>query len=281
MSELVEPTADVLEICRKLLLTEAYAGKARKPSTKDSLKKILSALIAAHAAGVPFDTMAELLSHAGLKVTSDTLRSYYFVLRKEFEVAASAKKHAGAMASFDNKLHKKLTDEGLKLAHPKFALTDPAPRQKIKTTANKVSKPEETQPTQTKGEELSPSIASPSLSISQPSAIELNSAIADKKSLQNKPPRPIAPISIDKNAAETLDEIDVLSREKEIDDAFEHLPLVEDVVLRDGRVYLASGQPFVGTLAKRQVLILKRNEKLIAPSPSRTSKDFVTTPRVL
>ena len=282
MSELAEPTSDVLEICRKLLLTEAYAGKARKPSTKESLKKILSALIAAHSAGVAFDTMAELLSHAGLKVTADTLRSYYFVLRKELEVTVSAKKHASALASFDMKLHKKLTDEGLKLAHPKMVDVDVASAQKIKTTKNKISKPEEQVSTKTTSEELLLPVEVPSAPINMPVSIKLQNPIAKLPSFQNEPTKPAVQATLgEKLSAQTLEEIDAFSREKEIDRTFEHLPLVEDVILREGRVYLSSGQPFVGTLTEKQVSILKRNEKLMSRSPSRTQKDFVTTPRFL
>lgn len=282
MSELAEPTSDVLEICRKLLLTEAYAGKARKPSTKESLKKILSALIAAHSAGVAFDTMAELLSHAGLKVTADTLRSYYFVLRKELEVTVSAKKHASALASFDLKLHKKLTDEGLKLAHPKMVDVAFAPARKMKTAINKTSKTEEQVSTQTTRVELPLPVKSSSFPVNTLAPIESENLVAKLPSLKNELPKPIAQaMPGEKTTAQTLEEIDATSREKEIDRAFEHLPLVEDVILREGRVYLSSGQPFVGTLTEKQVIVLRRNEKLMSPAPSRTQKDFVTTPRIL
>ena len=282
MRELAESTSDVLEICRKLLLTEAYAGKARKPSTKESLKKILSALIVAHSAGVAFDTMAELLSRAGLKVTADTLRSYYFVLRKELEVTVSAKKHASAAASFAMKLHKKFTGEELKLAHPKMVDVDVEPARKIKATKNKTSKAEEQVLTKTTGEELLPSGASSSLPIDRPITNEAIPTIAKVSSIQDDLPKPAPQTMPGEDAtAKTLEEIDALSREKEIDRAFEHLPLAEDVILREGRVYLSSGKPFVGTLTEKQVSILKRNEKLMSRSPSRTDKDFVTTPRFL
>lgn len=62
----------------------------------------------------------------------------------------------------------------------------------------------------------------------------------------------------------------------------ERTELLEDVELRTGDlVYYVSGKPFEGFLAQRQVFLLRTVGRLIAPTKTRTSKDFVKMPENL
>jgi hypothetical protein len=80
--------------------------------------------------------------------------------------------------------------------------------------------------------------------------------------------------------AQPLEQNETSSLERENDATYESSDLPENAILHDGRVYLVSGKPYVGTLKKKQIYVLRQNGKLIAPTSSRIAKEFLRMPRV-
>lgn len=73
--------------------------------------------------------------------------------------------------------------------------------------------------------------------------------------------------------AATLDDIERLPEATE-----EKTAVTEDLIVRDGRVYCASGAAFRGALTRKQIHLLRTVGRIVARTMSRTSKDFVRMP---
>jgi len=69
---------------------------------------MLSAVITARNAGVSFETIRALLNRAGMPITIETLKKYYFDFRKELDIVIAAKTHAKSLASAQTAIQKKL-----------------------------------------------------------------------------------------------------------------------------------------------------------------------------
>ena len=108
MPALVEQSDGQIATCRELLLSEVRVGKEQKSSQKAALKKMLSAVITARNAGVSFETIRALLNRAGMPITIETLKKYYFDFRKELDIVIAAKTHAKNLASAQTAIQKKL-----------------------------------------------------------------------------------------------------------------------------------------------------------------------------
>jgi hypothetical protein len=69
---------------------------------------MLSAVITARNAGVSFETIRALLNRAGMPITIETLKKYYFDFRKELDIVIAAKTHAKSLASAQTAIQKSL-----------------------------------------------------------------------------------------------------------------------------------------------------------------------------
>jgi hypothetical protein len=280
MAAPAELSDDQIAICRELLLSQIQSGKEQKSSQKAALKKMLSAVIAARNAGISFETIKALLNKAGMPITVETLKKYYFDLRKELEIAVAAKQHAKKVANVQAAIQKKLIFRDLATLENPVGTQPGTPIQQAQKEKRSPAKPREKENKTPVSKEITPEVVSNAL-LSVSVAAE-NMAVA----MESPVPATVAtqPISFAieaKQEAQTLEEIEALSLEREKDDSFSHPSLLEDVILQDGLVYFASGKPYLGTLKKKQIYLLRESGRLIAPTPSRTGKDFVTMPRVL
>lgn len=280
MAAPAELSDDQIAICRELLLSQIQSGKEQKSSQKAALKKMLSAVIAARNAGISFETIRALLNKAGMPITVETLKKYYFDLRKELEIAVAAKQHAKKVANVQAAIQKKLIFRDLATLESPVGSQPGTPIQLTQNDKNGPAKRREKENKTPASKEITPDVVSSAL-LSVSVAAENMAVVMNNPVLTTEAAKPIFLAEEAEQEAQTLEEIEVLSLEREKDDSFSHPSLPEDVILQDGRVYFASGKPYLGTLKKKQIYLLRESGRLIAPTPSRTGKDFVTMPRVL
>jgi hypothetical protein len=239
---------------------------------------MLSAVITARNAGVSFETIRALLNRAGMPITVETLKKYYFDLRKELDIVIAAKIHAKKLASAQTAIQKKLILRDLQKTENALdtrleSMPSEAEKEKFSLAGVEGARGTTTANTY----EPAPSTAVREIGFpSKKKAPAIINSVTVAETFTS-----IFTITELSGDAQTLEQIETLSLEREKDDTYEHPDLPEDVILQDGRVYLVSGKPYVGTLKKKQIYVLRQNGKLIAPTPSRTAKDFVRMPRVL
>lgn len=273
-------TDDQIAVCRDILLSAIGSDKEKKSSQKEALKKMLSALIAARNSGMSFETIQALLNKAGMSITANSLRNYYFALRKELEISVAEKSQAKKIAATKAAIQKKLIFRDLATLESPVSTLPGTAIQQAEKEKRSPAKPRERENKRPVTIEITPNVVSSAL-LSVSVAAE-NIAVAMESPVPTTvAAKPISSAAEAKQEAQTLEEIEALSLEREKDDSFSHPSLPEDVILQDGLVYFASGKPYVGTLKKKQIYLLRESGRLIAPTPSRTGKDFVTMPRVL
>jgi hypothetical protein len=250
--------------------------------------------------------MQTLLTRAGWTITVESLRRYYFDLRKELELSVAEKAHAKKLAEARAAIQKKLIvreskEIGMAMQDAaiigKANLAGIAEKTAIRSRAGKSSPAVDQQSkeihsgqSRLSGDAVRTSSPKPSALTPQPenpqnklahgrlgeSAIQQNAA-EDTISTDREPQ-----LSEGEAEALTLEQIEKISEEKEKDKSYEHPLFAEMLIVKENRVYLESGKPFTGTLLSTQIYLLRKNGRIFPPPPpSRTSKDFVTMPRVL
>lgn len=293
-----------IEVARQRLLEAIYSELPDDRFLKrDAVKQLLSTLIAARERGLAFEKIAEILRQSGLDLPVETLRSYFFELKTDAELAAEnvrhAKKVAQTRAAIQNKVLELHTEHGSELAARRARLTQAKPRFVNAFSASEsepVSNPTQQRQEEPravkrnlKAENARP--ASPAAPLPEPAAPEaarLNSegegsANAGVASTETAIPtsetatRAAPAIKGENDGVLTLTAIEEASRATE-----DRTELLDDVELREGDlVYYISGQPFRGLLSQRQIRLLRTVGKIIAPTKSRSSKDFVAMPTKL
>jgi hypothetical protein len=279
MAAPAELSDDQIAICRELLLSQIQSGKEQKSSRKEALKKMLSAVIAARNAGISFETIRALLNKAGMPITVETLKKYYFDLRKELEIAVAAKQHAKKVANVQAAIQKKLIFRDLATLEIPVG-TQPGTSIQLWKKEKSSAKSREREKETLVGKEITTHVISSAL-LSVTIAAESMTGVNENQLPSADTAKKLALVTDATQEAQTLEEIEALSLEREKDDSYAHPDLREDLILKNGRVYCRSGKPYFGTLKKKEIFLLRKGGTLIAPTPSRTGKDFVTMPRVL
>lgn len=290
-----------IEIARQRLLEAIYSelpdDRFRK---RDAVKQLLSTLIAARERGLPFDKIAEILKESGVDLPTETLRSYFFELKTQSELAAESIRHAQKIAltrdSIQKQVREKHTEHGNAVATRRARLTqatppltdafgdelqqqsesvDPAPAlRNTMPTNNKISDRVNTRPASPAAPVLPPAAE-------KPVRIESDGAgPGTAVDIQTASPLPTSEIAfraapdVQSRGAMTLADIEQASLATE-----ERTELLGDVELRAGDlVYYTSGQPFHGLLSRAQIRALRTLGRVFAPTKGRTSKDFVSMP---
>lgn len=279
-------TDDQIAICRELLLAEICSGKGKKTTQKEALKKMLGVVLAARNAGISFETICTVMHRAGISITVETLKKYYFELRKELEISiaerAHAKRIATAKAAIESRMIVREAHEVAKSSKsfiPKLGTSSQRAQivpDLIPSVISENLKPKSTRGTETKRTKAEDHAA--------PRQPESKGNTAQKESHAEKVIQLENTFNGIQNedGAMTLEELAKISEEREKDKSYEHPYYDEMLIVREGRVYLESGRPFTGTLLSTQIFLLRKNRKLFPPPPpSRTSKDFVKMRRVL
>jgi DNA-binding transcriptional MerR regulator len=294
-----------IEIARQKLLEAIYSELPDDRFVKrEAVKQLLSTLIAARERGLAFEKIAEILQQSGLDLPAETLRTYFFELKTQSELAVESIRHAKKIAQTREAIQKQVLDRHADHAHelasnrarrtqetprlvnafgPSGAEAGPKPVPLKKTEPR-----EQHAPSVSKGETARP--ASPAAPLPPPAAPEAarinseggGSAEAGGKSTvagiptSEKSERGSSAIRAD-GAAMTLTAIEAASMETEA-----RTDLLDDVELREGElVFYVSGQPFSGFLSQRQIRLLRTVGRIIAPTKGRSSKDFVSMPTKL
>ncbi|MDR5776973.1 MULTISPECIES: hypothetical protein [unclassified Caballeronia] len=292
-----------IEIARQRLLEAIYSelpdDRFRK---RDAVKQLLSTLIAARERGLAFEKIAEILKASGLDLPTETLRSYFFELKTQSELAAEGLRHAQKIAltrdSIQRQVREKHTEHGNTVATRRARLTQATPPLEDAFKDDPLQ-PEPFEPvavprrvttamsaTILHRENARP--ASPAAPV-PPQAAELARIESERvvpetavgvKAASGLPTSEKAHRAAPgghSESAVTLSDVEQASLATE-----ERTELLGDLELREGDfVFYVSGQPFHGFLTKGQIRLLRTVGRVIAPTKGKSSKDFVTMPAKL
>jgi hypothetical protein len=284
-----------IEVARQKLLEAIYSELPDDRFVKrDAVRQLLSTLIAARERGLAFGKISEILQQSGLALPAETLRTYFFQLKTQSELAADSARHARKIAQTREAIQKQVLGRHAAHAHElaanrarwtqampqlvnAFGSSDAKPKPETVP-----SKPAESQaqitPGVMHGKTARP--ASPASPPPPPLAPEAASGGATS-TIRSMPPTGKAgsalPTTDTAWAPMTLTAIEAASRETE-----ERTDLLGDVELRDAElVFYVSGQPFHGFLSQRQIRLLRTVGRIIAPTKGHSTKDFVSMPTTL
>lgn len=303
MASLQRVEKENIEKARQLLLLEVYREQNDDRYVKrEAVKQLLAPLIAARESGLSFEDIAKVFEKAGLVLTPSTLRSYYFELKTEADLATSARKHAEKVAQTKRAIDQQMLEkhnrhaDRVALAHatrlnqsPKLidalAQTDPSALPPTGPAQGPVS-------AQKSGARPPVAAAAPTPAVPPVSARDRREGgeVAAAEPASSPAPDTAAPAPTNQTTAgrashrpaasddtapvaKTLTEIEQLSLATD-----DRTVLEDDVIVKDDLVLYVSGKPFVGTLSKKQIHLLRSVGKIIAPTTGRSSSDFVKMP---
>lgn len=293
MAQMRRVAKENIEKARQLLLSEIFREQTDDRFVKrEAVKQLLGPLIAARDSGLSFDEIAKVFEKAGLELSPATLRSYYFELKTADELAREARRHAEkvtkAKAAIDKRFLELHNVHGqsvaMQYATEHFAeptlYTALEQSPEAATGENRQRGPAagevETSPRATAPAPLAPAPRP----AGQPAAGEpqKTGSKAGREEKAGGTARSVEEIgrSLSREidaVAKTIEEIETASLVTE-----ERTILEDDLVVKDGKVFYASGRAFQGHLSKKQVHLLRSVGKVIAPTAGRSSKEFVAMP---
>jgi len=254
---------ELVESLRESLILEVLSGGPKAPITKKAaVRELMVPLIAGRRNGMSFEELAEMCARGGLPISSDTLRSYFFELKTNADVAAAARIRAprvdavGKMAAATRRAERQtvaLTERGAGEHVPK--------QDHVATPSHVAVQKPEPASTATVTPAVAPELAP---RIAAVPAATLVSAVAPTPVMESPP--------ASTGQAYTIAELEECSQAP---GAGTPLPLTEDLVVREGYVYCASGQAFRGLLTAKQSRLLAQSGRIYAPRVGRSSGDFV------
>ncbi|MGP8437833.1 hypothetical protein ACT2FY_39080 [Paraburkholderia fungorum] len=294
-----------IEMFRQRLLERVLSeNKSNRLWKREAVKRLLSALIAARESGMTFEAISEMARESGLDLPTETLRSYFFELKTESELSAERIRHAQKIAQTRESIQKQVLEKheehGFALAAKRARMTQAMPEvvnafegdavstagiEQVEPHRPVVSRVERKEmPEHKTARPASPAAPVPPPAAEEPARFEservVREPIADVKPASTLPTSEKANRAapdVQSEGAMTLADIERASLATE-----ERTELVQDVELRAGElVYYVSGQPFQGLLSQRQIHLLRRVGRIIAPTKGMTSKDFVSMPTKL
>lgn len=311
MAGLEKVDKENIEKTRQLLLAQTFSeGSNNRYIKKQAVKQLLGPVIAAREAGMSFEDIAGIFREGGLRLAPATIKSYYFELKAEADLAKEAKRHAETVAKVrsviekkDNQAHQDHAEkvaleyaeatrtnrrlfnalDGAGPASPAITSvsgsTGNAPRDSFTQIepASPAAKNKNAADA-AKNQQRSPlANASDQKQASGPLIKDRDKA--EGKTSANKLSQPLSDAqlgntqSAGKGGALTIDEIERMSLATEV-----RTTITEDLEVRGDRVFLTSGPAFVGTLKKNQIHLLRTVGRIIAITSGKSSKDFITMP---
>jgi len=250
----------LVESLRESLILEVLSGRPKAPITKKAaVRELMVPLIAGRRNGMSFEELAEMCARGGLPISSDTLRSYFFELKTKADVAAAARILAPRVDAVGKMAAATRRTERQTVALTERGAGEHVPKQDHVATPSHVAvqKPEPASTATVTPAELAPRIAA------VPAATLVN-AVAPTPAMESPPGST--------GQAYTIAELEERSQAP---GAGTPLPLTEDLVVREGYVYCASGQAFRGLLTAKQSRLLAQSGRIYAPRVGRSSGDFV------
>ncbi len=258
MGSLERISKEKIERARQMLLAEIYTEKSDDRHIKrDAVKQLLAPLIAARESGLSFEEISKIFNKAGLLLSPKTLERYYYALKTEDELTKEAQLHAKKVTKMRQAIEAKTLRahqvHGTKVALDFIEVMNAQTRLYNALGSTKLLQPIENMPPEI-AKDLEPTSEKRTRSANQSPVV----SSSDKRRGET---------------ASTINEIERRSFETE-----ERTQIIDDVELRQGRVYYASGKPFIGTLTKKQIHLLRTVGKIIAISSCESSKDFISMP---
>lgn len=255
-------SSENIEQARQLLLQEIYCENADERYTRrEAIKQLLAPLLAARQSGMSFDKITILFQKVGLALSAKTLERYYYTLKSDEELAKEARQHAQKI----RQLRQELRSKSLKMRQEqanKLAVQFAANR-----SLNKVCNDGEN--CGEHGQDVAPSNSSKAVKLSAP--IMTVEAPPPSKRLNGASSSGAPVVSTKQITARTIDQI---AEDSLADNA--RTVIQADLEVRDQQqVFYANGSPFIGTLTKKQIHLLRTTGRLIASSSGKSSKDFV------
>lgn len=274
---------DDIERARQVLLAAIYSGLPDdRFIKKQAVKQLLSTLIAARDSGMPFEKIAEVLKTAGLEISSETLRSYFFELKTQEELAVEAQRHAKKVLQTKTTLDRRSLDQ-----HVEHATSVAA--EHVRQAQGSPRLFNAFQSLGTREEETVSRASMPKGQVDRPDTVEALTNASRSNNNQANEPTIVEPAgqqsfpTSEKRASTvatspdapplTIAEIEHASQATD-----ERVALDEDVELRGDVVVYVSGRPFRGTLTKKQIHLLKTVGRIVAPTQGKSTKDFVVMP---
>ena len=293
MAQMRRVAKENIEKARQLLLSEIFREQTDDRFVKrEAVKQLLGPLIAARDSGLSFEEIATVFEKAGLELSPTTLRSYFFELKTAEELAREARRHAEkvtkAKAAIDKKyleLHN-VHGQSVAMQYANAHYAEPtlytALEQSPETaTGEKNARVPEVGEVETSPQATAPAPVAPAPRPTLQSAAgepQKQNPKAKREDKVEGTARSVEEIerSLSREidaVAKTIDEIETASLATE-----ERTMLEDDLVVKDGKVFYASGRAFHGYLSKKQVHLLRSVGKVIAPTAGRSSKEFVAMP---
>ena len=273
MAALQRVEKENIEKARQLLLLEVYREqKDERFIKREAVKQLLAPLIAARESGLSFEDIAKVFEKAGLVLTPSTLRSYYFELKTEAELATSARKHAAKVAQTKRAIEQQLLEKHNRHAE-RVALAYAYRLNNSSTLIDTLATPKSSQLTQA---ELIENPVTPKQQGSKSVSGAFTKSTEEMTAAAPSASSVLSSKAGEASEAKTLQEIESLSLATD-----DRTTLEEDVILQGNLVRYVSGKPFLGTLSKKQIHLLRSVGKIIAPTIGRSSTDFVNMPGML
>ncbi|KAA0178791.1 hypothetical protein FX016_22935 [Cupriavidus gilardii] len=282
---------DDIEVARQRLLAAIYSELPDdRYLKKQAVKQLLSTLIAARERGLSFEKIAEILQQSGLDLPPSSLRSYYFDLKTQADLAAEAERHARKVAATREAIERKAlerhAEHGAAVAERYARIAQSKPRlvNAFSDLVEQTNAPEPKPAGLQGGAARRARPASPAVPLPRAAATVRIESEEEGHNARPQEPEMVIPTSEgDGHRAEdassqvlTLAEIEAASAETEA-----RTELTEDLELRGEFVYYVSGRPFAGHLTKRQIHLLRSVGRIVAPTKGKSSKDFVAMPQKL
>ncbi len=234
---------DRIEKARQSLLSQIFRGN-NTFTGREAVKQLLGPLIAAHENGLSFEEIADIFKKDGLELTASTLRSYYFNMKNKDELAREAHRHADKVIKTKASIEKCLLDAHNERGH------EIAIEYAKKLFERTMSYTDLNQTHDSKKNNVRAAIDIPRIKVAEK---QTNSSIA-----------------------KTIEEIEKVSLATD-----DRTILEEDLLVKDNKVFFASGKAFEGYLSKKQIHLLRSVGKIVAPTSGRSSKEFVSMPTKL
>ncbi|MCW3585147.1 hypothetical protein [Burkholderia cenocepacia] len=286
-----------IERARQVLLAAIYSELPDdRFIKKQAVRQLLSTLIAARDSGMPFERIADVLKTAGLEISSETLRSYFFELKTQEELAAEAQRHAKKVLQTKSALERRALEQHVEHAasiavdhvrrvqasprlvnafstgsEPSASSSSPAEAKTMSSRQASVTKLTGARPASPAAPILP--LAAESARVDSEKGGGSGSEGAAFSALPTSESQSAPVASNGEEGALTLAAIEQVSLATE-----ERAVLEEDVELRGDLVFYVSGKPFQGSLTKKQIHLLKTVGRIIAPTKGKSSKDFVAMP---
>jgi hypothetical protein len=319
MAQIQGVTKETIEEARQLLLSEIFGEQTDGRFVKrNAIKQLLGPLIAARNKGLSFEEIVKVFEKARLDMSPTTLRTYYYDLKTEQELARDAQRYAEKLSKAKIAIDRKFLEmhnahgqavamryTNMHFAEPTLytALAQPqdennARVQEEALTADKLTadakaaeakaaadaKTAANTPVSTTQSTTSAAMATATHPVPKSPQPRSDQRVADLVEPSRHQPPVVVELASQKTAFPGTPEStpqDALTID-EIETASmateERTTLEEDVIVKEGKVFYVSGKAFQGHLSKKQILFLRTVGKLIAPTIGSTSKDFVIMP---